>query len=822
MFMRYLVIILALVLSNELSFAQLINLTGKISDDKGRAVSFASIYLKNTTKGTSANQEGVYRLGLNAGKYELVISAVGYQQVIQPIEIRQDQQLNFVLKEAAYQLKDVVVRADDEDPAYAIIRSAIKQRKKHLNEVRAYEADVYIKGIQKLTDAPKKFMGVNMDEVGKQLGLDSNRRGIIYLSESESKLSFQKPDLYREEMISSKFSGSNRAFSFNRATDLKINFYENYQKWDGLSLRPFVSPIADDAFLYYQYKFLGNLVENGRMINKIQVLPKRYTDPVFSGSIYIIEDSWRIHSADLAITKASNLNFVDTLKIKQEFFPVDQAIWMPSSVKMEFNGAFFGFRFGGYFVAVFENYNLEPQLAKINFKEALKITRGVNKKDSLYWQEARPIPLTAEEKADYEKKESLAAKRESKPYLDSLDRINNRVKLNKFLMGSGYNFRNRYERKTYRVNSLLGSAYYNTVEGFGIDYGASYTHRIDSVLNKFINVSGNLRYGFSNRLFTGRMSADFPIGEQYNVSLKLGSDVIDLNNQGTVPTLFNTISSLFYERNLQKLYQKSFVSVAVSRRVLGNVRLSFNFEYANRNSLENTSNYRFRDVEDREFSSNNPFSPDVEQPLFPQNQSFKIGFRANYNFSNRYVTYPSGKYFTPSKYPTLGLQYIRAISGVFGSDVDYDLLSVDLSKSDIPLGFYGKTTFSLSAGKFFRNNLIYFPDFHHFIGNQNTFFQSKINSFLFLDFYRNSTSDQYTEAHLSHNFSGFIFNKIPLIRKLKLQELAGFNYLSTPQLKHYREFYLGLQYLNFKLYYGAAYQNGQQLQQGFRMAVNLN
>jgi hypothetical protein len=97
-----------------------------------------------------------------------------------------------------------------------------------------------------------------------------------------------------------------------------------------------------------------------------------------------------------------------------------------------------------------------------------------------------------------------------------------------------------------------------------------------------------------------------------------------------------------------------------------------------------------------------------------------------------------------------------------------------------------------------------------------------MNSFLFLDFYRNSTSDQYTEAHLSHNFSGFIFNKIPLIRKLKLQELVGVNYLNTPQFTHYREFYLGLQYLNFKLYYGAAYQNGQQLQQGFRMAVNLN
>ncbi|MEY3678563.1 MAG: hypothetical protein RI924_704 [Bacteroidota bacterium] len=819
--MKHLTLLIACSLFFQLSFAQVVNLSGKISDEKGEAVSFASIYIKNTTKGTSANSDGLYRLGLKAGSYELVISAVGYQQLVQRIDLPSDRQLNFTLREASYQLKDVIVQADAEDPAYAIIRNAIKRRKSYLNELRAYETEVYIKGMQKLTDAPKKFMGLNIDELGKQLGLDSNRRGIIYLSESESKLSFQKPDQYREELISSKFSGSNRAFSFNRATDLKVNFYENYQKWEGLSLRPLVSPIAEDALLYYQYKFLGNVLENGQMVNKIQVLPKRPTDPVFSGSIYIIEDSWRIHSTDLQITKASNLNFVDTLKIKQEFIPVNPSVWMPTSVKMEFTGGFFGFRFGGYFVAVFKNYDLAPELARINFKEALKITQGINKKDSLYWHDSRPIPLTAEEKADYEKKEKLAAKRESKPYLDSLDRANNQFKLKKILTGSGFTFRNRYERKFYRVNSLLGSTYYNTVEGFGIDYGASYTHRIDSVLNKFVNISGNLRYGFSNHLFTARMSADFPAGD-YTISLKMGSDVVDLNNQGSVPVLYNTINTLFYERNLLKLYQKNYASAAFSRRVLGNVRINFSVEYASRNSLANTSLYTLRNLKDQVLSSNNPFSPDVEQPLFPQHQTFKIGFRASYNFNNRYVTYPSGKYYTGSKYPSLGIQYVKAISGVFGSDINFDQLAVDLSKSDIPMGFYGKTSFNLAAGKFMQTRNLYFPDYHHFLGNQNTIFESKLNSFLFLDFYRFSTPERYAEGHVMHNFSGFILNKVPLIRKLKLQELAGFNYLNTPQLKNYQEYYAGLQYLNFKVFYGWAFQNGERIQQGFRMSISLN
>lgn len=819
--MKHFVLVVVLSLFVTLSFGQNVTLSGKITDEKGLSIPFASIYIKNTSKGTSANADGEYRLSLNSGKYDLIIRAMGYQQSTQQIILTEDTKLNFVLRTESFRLQDVVIRADGEDPAYAIIRQAIKKRKSHLTEVKSYQADVYIKGLQKLTSAPKKFMGVNIDEVGKQLGLDSNRRGIIYLSESESKLSFERPDQYREELVSSKVSGSNRAFSFNRATDLQVNFYENFQNWGGLSLRPLVSPIADNALLYYDYKFLGNAVENGEMINKIQVIPKRISDPVFQGTIYILEDSWRIHSLDLMINKQANLNFVDTLKISQQFFPLQRNSWMTANTKFEFQGGFFGFRFAGYFIAMFKNYDLSPQFAKNNFREALKITPEVNKKDSTYWKESRPIPLTAEEQADYDKKQVLAAKRESKPYLDSLDRVYNQPKLGKLLLGSGFTFRNRYERKFYRVNSLLGSTYYNTVEGFGIDYGASYTHRIDSVLNKFVNLSGNLRYGFSNKLFTARMSADFPLAQHYTVSLKMGSDVLDLNNQGSVSTLFNSINSLFYETNLLKLYQKSYASVAIGRRIWGNVRVNLNLEYADRKSLTNQSDYRFVDVKDRVFTSNNPFSPELDQTLFPQNQSFKIGFRASYNFSNRYVTYPSGKYYTASKFPTLGIQYIKAIRGVLGSDVAYDLFSVDLAKSDIQMGFYGKTSFSLAAGKFLNRQNLYYPDFRHFQGNQTTVFEPKVNSFLFLDFYRFSTPDRYFEAHLEHNFSGFILNKVPLIRKLKLQELAGINYLATPTNPNYREWFVGLQFLNVKAYYGWYSGTSSQMESGLRLAIGI-
>ena len=80
-------------------------------------------------------------------------------------------------------------------------------------------------------------------------------------------------------------------------------------------------------------------------------------------------------------------------------------------------------------IIMYKNYNINPALDKKEFVETLRITTEVNKKDSVYWLQNRPLPLTDEEKRDYIKKESIALKRESKPYLDSLDKVNNKFKI---------------------------------------------------------------------------------------------------------------------------------------------------------------------------------------------------------------------------------------------------------------------------------------------------------------------------------------------------------------------------------------------------------
>jgi hypothetical protein len=278
---------------------------------------------------------------------------------------------------------------------------------------------------------------------------------------------------------------------------------------------------------------------------------------------------------------------------------------------------------------------------------------------------------------------------------------------------------------------------------------------------------------------------------------------------------------LFERQNYEKLYQKQFVSIFLSKRITGGWQGYAAAEWSDRKWLPNSSAFSFYNPGDRNYTSNNPFTPTLDKPLFPENQSFKIILRTTYNFSDKYETFPTGRRYLPSPYPTVGLSFVKGVSGILGSDVDYDLLSADVSKSDIYAGIFGKTSFYIGAGKFLNNSSLYYPDYKQFAGNQVLFYKGGINSFLLLDYYNYSTFTQYIEGHLEQNFSGFILNKIPVIRKAKLQEIVDINYLSTPTLKNYTELGVGLQYLNFRLMYGKSFNSGSNINSALRFSFGF-
>ncbi|MGY4383912.1 hypothetical protein ACVWYN_000931 [Pedobacter sp. UYP24] len=815
--MKNIYLTLILLTSTLGTYAQEFKLSGNVKDPDGQPVPFASVYIKNTTIGTSANVDGIYDIALNKGTFTIIYRAIGYKAKEEIITIESNSAQDITLSPESYSLKGVTIDGNAEDPAYQIIRQAIKQRKFHLTEVDAYTANVYIKGIQKLVGAPKKFFGRNIQ---KTLDLDTNRKGILYLSESTSTYAFQQPNRIHEEMISSKVAGRNNAFSFNKASDLTINFYQNILLENTLSSRGFVSPISENALLYYRYKLLGVTTENGETINKIEIIPRREHDPVFRGIIYIKDDSWNLVNTDVYLSKNSGINLLDTLKISQQFIKTENS-YMPSNINFQFNGDVLGFKFEGYYVGVYSNYNMHPTFSKGYFTgEILKITKAVNKKDSLFWLNNRPIPLTLEESKDYIRKDSIAALKTSKKYLDSIERNNNELKATKLLL-SGYTINNRYEKKSLSFDPILKAIIYNTVEGFAIDYGVTYQKNLED--RKYYSFRPEIRYGFSNKIFTANLTANYyydPL-KRANISISGGSGIYDLNPLGTMTLLGNSINSLLFETNFSKFYKREFLNIGTTRELLNGLQGSVVIDYTRNTNLINTSSFKIRDIKDKEFTSNNPFTPLVETQLFPNYTALTIGATLTYTFNQQYITRPDGKFYQEAKYPTLMLNYRKGVNGILNSSSDYNLLNFSVQQNRITTGLWGYFSFVAGVGKFLTNNQVYYPDFKHFRGNNALFVRPDLRRFLFLDFYQFSTDDQYFEVHFEHNFSGLFTNKVPLLRRLKLEEVVGASYLSQPVKRNYTEFYFGLQRLIFRATYGFAYDGNRRVEHGFRLSYGF-
>ncbi|MCY7409580.1 MAG: DUF5686 and carboxypeptidase regulatory-like domain-containing protein [Chitinophagales bacterium] len=789
---------------------------GKLTDEKDQPLSYATIYLKNTTIGTTSNDDGFYSIIAPAGEYEIVFQYIGYKKYSQKVlVVNEILTVNISLKKESIELKEIVVDANAEDPAYAIIRKAQKKRKYYLDQVYSYSCNVYMKGIQGLTTIPEKVMGFNT----AKKGLDSTKLGILYLSESESQYNFERTNKVKEIVYSSKVSGDNNAFSWNSAAAFSSNFYENLIPLGGITPRGLVSPIAESALLFYKYKLLGSFYEDGLLINKIQVLPKRKTDPVFSGIIYITEDWWNIHSIDLLVTKEAHLDFIDSLRFTETYNRVNDTAWMPINQVLQFNFAILGIKGDGKFIGVFSNYNLAPGFSKDFFDaERLRVNDDANKKDSLYWEDHRPVPLTITEKTDYKKKDSLHVVENSKPFLDSVDKKNNKFKIQDVLLG--YNYQNSFHKLDYKwKNPLLGLSY-NIVEGLNITLRNSLTKEFED--RRKWNINGDLRYGFSNKKLGARTSFtyDDDLIHQQQWHFEAGIFPTQINGAEPISELVNAGYTLVANQNFMKLYEKRFVAFQHRREWFNGFQLATVISYSDRSPLENSTDYSFDWVGDNSFTPNNYFNNPNADTLM-RTQAIVLNLKANIAIGQTYVSRPGRRIITGSKFPTFSIQYSKGIH-VLGSDVNFDLLEAGITH-DFDFGLVGSANLNFNAGTFLSNKEISFIDYKHFQANQTIFGAHYQNGFQLLQYFDHSTNQSWLEGHYEHHFGGFIFNKIPLIKKLNLQEVAGAHALLTNDLQ-YIELDFGIEHL-FKVLrvdYVASFGNDGKLHSGFLVGFSLN
>lgn len=798
------------------AFAQIF---GVVTDDDGQPLAYATVFVANTTYGTTTNSDGYYELKVKPDQHSIVFQHLGYEQKTKTIEYKGEPiEINCSLIPHSYSLETLDIFASAEDPAYPIMRNVIERRSFYRDYLDSYKCDVYVKGLFELDKVPNMFLEAIREGMAEGT-LDSTGRGIIYLSESESEYFFQKPNKVKEVLVSSKVSGDPQGFSFNRFGVL--NFYGNQLNIG----RPLVNPIGDNAFTHYTYSLEKTFYdENKRMVHHIIVTPKNEKGPVFSGELYILDGQWLLHSLDLTLTgESAKVDPLESVRFRQQFIPADDKYWSLFSQIIDFRAGLLGFEFSGNFTAVTNNFVVNPSFEKGFFsREVVQILEGSNKKDEDYWLKARPVPLASREEEDYTVKDSIAEVVNSKPYMDSVDRSMNRFKLTSLL---GYTYRKSYEghRITYRPNTEL----YDPIRGWTLGPNLEYTKDWKEITGKQFRVNGSYLYGFSDSEHRGSVSVykRFNARSQFFVNAYAGYELLDINPVNTVSTLYNSSIALFGGETPNRYYNARRLQLETGREVGFGHFIRGQVELADRREAFNTAMWSFRGRE-TEFPPNNDFGTEDRDFNVADHVMLSTQVSFTWRPGMRFTSYPDRRVYRGSRWPVF--RFLARAGWEDMSNLDYSFASLSIQKNNIVNSIFGSLSFNVEGGSFF-DQPTYLHDYKHFIGSPLLLMDADnyLKGFKMLPLYAFSSSDQYLMLQSEWNDNSWLFDRIPLIKKLGFSLVYGVAHLQQPQTNNWTELSIGIDNLGFSSYrlfrfdFIWVYQNGQYSHFGVRLGSKV-
>lgn len=798
---------------------------GTVRDENGNPLPFASILIRHTPYGVTTNTEGRYEIRLKPGSYAVECRYIGYTVTEKRITLKDtDEEVDFVMKQQRLELDEIVVKKSGEDPAYEIIRNAIKQRPYYEGQVSAFSADVYTKGLIRLLHLPNKFLGKKIEEEDKeQMALDSAGKGIVYLAESLTHVSVQKPDKIKMEVVATRVSGSN-GFGFD--FPLFIDFYKNNVDVSNgtLSKRGFVSPIADNALNFYSYKLLGSFFENGKQVNTIKVIPRRTYEPVFSGIINITEGDWRIFSCKLLLTSSSQLQILDTLEIAQIHMPEYRDVWRIRNQSVYFHVKQLGVGANGYFVNVYSNYDLDPSFPKGFFdRVVIQYDSTSNKKKETYWDSTRPVPLEPDEVRDYQVKDSLKTIRDSTVYnRDSLRKAQGKIRIMDVLWSGVH--KNIYTKKRpvlFTSEPVIKTIQYNTVEGVAINPSiviADYSGK----MNTTVSMIADARYGFGNGHLNPWMGFTFsnkqnPSGEHrfrnYEYFVAGGKRVSQFFKLSNLDGLENSLATLLYGQNNMKLYENYFFKTGYIRRWESGSVFEIKGLYEDRLPIENTTDFILNKKWEKRLTPNYPVEILNEQ--FTRHQA--VVLRASFSFQpgQRYMQLPNIRYSLGSEFPAFSIAYEKGISGILGSDEDFDKWEFSIRDDDVKLNLAGNIRYNIKLGGFLNADKVFAQDYKHFQSSMSHIADEYLSSFQYATHYQYSNkSSFFAELHFEHHANGLITNKIPLLKKWNWNLVEGANVLHIAPATEHFEIFAGLENI-FKIFRFDVLMN---IQSGYRPA----
>ncbi|MBO6515417.1 MAG: carboxypeptidase-like regulatory domain-containing protein [Bacteroidia bacterium] len=730
----------------------------------GEPLGYASIHVKGSTQdGVISNGKGDFYMELPGGTYTLVCEFVGMKAVEKTIKVTGNMTVNFEMFDEEEQLSTLVIDANDEDPSYKIIRSAIKRKQSLNKELNAFTHNLYIKASLEKEDLSKPDTTSASLATKKRVNFIESyskvyhRNGQIkevkkaYKDLAEKKNTNQVTISFNEQDATQSSSVINPELYFTKVTDGDFDFLKNRMSLPVLSEMPITSPISNNAFLSYKFKLLETFYEGDDFIAKIRVTPKFDRGALFAGVIYVSKKTFTLKSVDLSINDAT-LSFFDNFNVIQDFTLVDSNKLMIK--RQEF---YYGTRSGkkkstyGHTLATYDNYAYNVQISPKFMNRGQIVYEDESYDASVdFWKTVRPTGLKKIEQEFIRVQDSIKEYHESDAYLDMQDSINNDLGIWDYLL-NGIVHRNHRKGTRYYILPLSQQIQINNIDGYRHTLGGSFTKRWKK--EKDLRLNGGLSYGITNENFRGRIQARFMYDPKTfsRVRVYYANQYKMINDRASIA---GTLSPSNFAEN------KGY-GIGHEREWLNGFFVRAYLDYDQYAPFEGKQLDELWEVFPN-FSEAQDFDPFEELVL---------RINARITFKQKYEMLPYKKVITGSRYPVLELTYNKGIKPFLKSDVNYDYLQL-ATKYTFKLFKIGTTRTEFQAGRFINDREVRLSGLKYIRGSDKYYFSNPLQTPQLIQSVGYQTAKAYAQGGLMHHFNGQILKKVPILKHTGLQ-LAG-------------------------------------------------
>ncbi|QZT35987.1 DUF5686 and carboxypeptidase regulatory-like domain-containing protein [Halosquirtibacter xylanolyticus] len=563
----------------NVSAQQKIKISGVIKDANTKeTLPFVNLLIKGTTRGTTSDLDGNFRIERLSTKDTILVSAIGYKQREYIVKKMFGKYIGkkFIIKLSpdVTELSEVKIHPR-ENPALRIVRNISDHRgKNNPDRFESTDYQTYTKLTATLT---------NLSDVIRKNSLFKNHQG-VFIKSQDSTQSDQLPILFMERLThnvkqknpdidyTKELTQNKRALGFLEDADIsgyaeqmtsRINFYDRFIELFGKS---FASPVRKRGLMYYKYLITDSLFTDDGWQYTVSFRPKNPLDPLFTGEFKVREDSWALMEIEAKLPDEAQINFVNKLQFLQSFQYINDTtlFWKTSRMEADFElldeeknflapKEKFHMRQTNHYSDVRVNqHKLNPENEKNDFKDPL-IAKD-NNKTIVSLDDYRP------EKLDLVEQQVTGA-------LDSLN--------NHWLIRTGD-----------AVTKMILTGY---IEGKYIDYGP-YTEwmlknkvegirvnanfRTSEDLIKNTMLTGQIGYGFKDKKIKYSAGVKFRTSEEKwrFLTFNYKDDLVKVGDNGSIKLLRententgeqNILYSLISRKDIDKLVRDKSVSAGI-------------------------------------------------------------------------------------------------------------------------------------------------------------------------------------------------------------------------------------------------------------------